>query len=78
MEEFVSFFNELDMEKELCSRSVLFFNVLETKNKHCSRGLISFLHKLEIENNYACGDLFHFYTSLKQKITMLVDICFIF
>ena len=34
MEEFVSFFNELDKKKELCSRLVLFFNELETKNKH--------------------------------------------
>ena len=82
MEGSVSFFNELDIKKELCSRSVLFFNELETKNKHCSRLVssfneletknkhysrlsVSFLHKLEIENNYACGDLFHFYTSLK-------------
>ena len=53
MEEFVSFFNELDMKKELCSRSVSFFNELETKNKHCSRSAVSFLHKIEIENNYA-------------------------
>ena len=78
MEESVSFFNELDMKRELCSSSVLFFNELETKNKHCLRWFVSFLHKLETENNYACGDLFHFYTSLKQKVTMLEDIHFIF
>ena len=61
MEESVSFFNELDTKKELCSWL------------H-----VSFLHKIEPENNYACGDLFHFYTSLKQKITMLVVTYFIF
>ena len=33
--------------------------------------MVSFLHNIEIENSYACGDLFHFYISLKQKITML-------
>ena len=78
MEEFVSFFNELDMKNELYSRLVLFFNEIEIKNKHCSRWPVSFLHKLETKNNYACGDLFHFYTSLKQKTTMLADICFVF
>ena len=35
MEETVSFFNELDTKKELCSKSVLFFNELETKSKLC-------------------------------------------
>ena len=60
MEESISFFNELDMKKELCSRLVLFFNEHETKNKHYSRWPVSFLHEIEAENNYACGDLFNF------------------
>ena len=33
MEESVSFFNELDMKKELCSRSSLFSKEIETRKK---------------------------------------------
>ena len=53
MEESAPFFSGLYKKGELWSMSVLFFNKLETKNKHYSKWPVSFLHKLETENNYA-------------------------
>ena len=47
---------------------VLFLHKLEIR-KLCLK-LVSFLHKLETKINYA-WNWFHFYTSLKQKQTML-------
>ena len=54
------------------------FNGLDMKKELCSKSPVSCLHKLEIESNYDCGDLFHFYASLKQRVTMLEETYLIF
>jgi hypothetical protein len=59
---FVSFFNELDTENELCSWLSMFH----------------FLMSLTQKKNYAHNPLFHFLTSLTQKRTLLIILCFIF
>jgi hypothetical protein len=77
-----SFFNEIDIwflksDKNMTSflRNRLFLGSISNKKNETEKNYVSFLHKLETK--YAWGR-FHFYTSLKQRKTMLgVSISFL-
>jgi hypothetical protein len=58
-------------------RPMIHFLTILTQKKELCSWLVLFLHKLEIEKNYAWGR-FHFYTILKQMKTMFVGTCLIF
>jgi hypothetical protein len=63
----VSFFNELDTGKELCSIFVSFFNELSTEKKNYAQG------------SKESPDFVSFFNELAtERKTMLIDFCFIF
>jgi hypothetical protein len=66
--ESVSFFNELERRKKLCSKtSVSFFNeVASEMQKNYPQNLVSFFNELEIRKS-AQRPLFHFLTRLPQR-----------
>ena len=60
-EEPVSFLNEIETEKELCSHaSVSFFNELDTENRTMLSMYVSFLMNLTQKGNYAHNVCFIF------------------
>ena len=63
----VSFFNELDIEWDLCSQCPFHFLTSLTQNGNYAHQPVSFLMSLTEKKNYAHGHLFHFLTILTHK-----------
>ena len=59
-----SFFNELEIENELCSGMISFLCKLEPKGKLCLRRYILFFNKLEIELELCSKEYFSFFNEL--------------
>ena len=54
------------------------FSTRLIQKRNYAQRVVSWFNEIETKIKYAQNDLFHFYTRLKQKITVLEEIHFIF
>ena len=62
----ISFFNELDIEWELCSKASISLSLTQNGN-YAHRHLFHFLTSLTQNGNYSHKDMFHFLMRLTQN-----------